>query len=125
MKEFNLEEAKHGKPVCLRDGREARIVSFDKKGGNYPIVALVEDIDGVERVNSYDMEGRDITCDALDLMMAGEKKEGWVNVYKDNGKYVTGSTVWADEATARNEATKNQQIKFPMYIATIKIGWEE
>jgi hypothetical protein len=43
MKEFNLEEAKEGKPVCTRDGRNARIVCFDLKG-TYPIMALLESI---------------------------------------------------------------------------------
>lgn len=40
MKPFNLEEAKAGKPVCTRDGRDARVVCFDAKG-EFPIVGLV------------------------------------------------------------------------------------
>ena len=41
LKEFNLEAAKSGKPVCTRDGRKARIICFDAKGDK-PIIALVE-----------------------------------------------------------------------------------
>lgn len=40
MKNFNLEEAKQGKPVCTRDGKPARIICFDR-AGMYPIVALI------------------------------------------------------------------------------------
>jgi hypothetical protein len=28
MKEFNLEEAKEGKPVCTRDGRDVTIIGY-------------------------------------------------------------------------------------------------
>ena len=49
LKEFDLEAAKDGKPVCTRDGRKARIICFDRKfyhdGYNYPIVAMVNDND--------------------------------------------------------------------------------
>ena len=31
MKEFNLEQAKAGKPVCRRDGKKARIICYDAK----------------------------------------------------------------------------------------------
>lgn len=41
MKPFNLEEAKAGKPVCTRDGYDARILCFDAKNPYYPVVALV------------------------------------------------------------------------------------
>ena len=41
MKPFNLEEAKAGKPVCTRDGLPARIICFDKRGYDNPIVALI------------------------------------------------------------------------------------
>lgn len=41
MKPFNLEEAKAGKPVCTRDGRNARIICFDRKG-DMPIVVIIE-----------------------------------------------------------------------------------
>lgn len=42
LKPFDLEAAKAGKPVCTRDGRKARIVCYDRKSENYPILALVE-----------------------------------------------------------------------------------
>ena len=41
MKQFNLEEAKAGKPICTRDGIPVRIICFNKQGDDKPIVALV------------------------------------------------------------------------------------
>lgn len=58
MKEFNLEEAKAGKPVCTRDGHEVRILCYDAKGGDdIRIVALI-DINGVETPMSYYKDGK-------------------------------------------------------------------
>lgn len=36
LKPFDLEAAKAGKPVCTRDGRKARIISFDRHGEDCP-----------------------------------------------------------------------------------------
>ena len=89
LKEFDLEAAKQGKPVCTRNGRKARIICFDRKfyhdGYNYPIVAMVNDNDN-ELVHAYTQDGLLVgnMKGDLDLMMLPEKKEGWVNVYKDS-----------------------------------------
>lgn len=40
MKEFNLEEAKAGKLVCVDNGEKARIICFDAHS-EYPIIALI------------------------------------------------------------------------------------
>ena len=116
LKPFNLEEAKAGKPVCTRDGRKARIICFDAKD-TQPIIGLYEkDIDGIAReyLCSYHMDGRmydDQDC-GYDLMILPEKKEGWVNVYKDS-VYDT-----KDEALIGRSESRG-------YIDTIKINWEE
>ena len=84
MKEFNLELAKAGHPVQTKNGKNARIICFDAKYTCYPIVALVE-MNGFEKVSLYTNEGKrhtDLERD-LDLIMALEKHEGWVNVYRD------------------------------------------
>lgn len=58
LREFNLEAAKAGKPVCTRDGRNVRILGFDAKGRK-PISALVESRDGKdEEIVSYTNEGK-------------------------------------------------------------------
>jgi hypothetical protein len=74
MKEFNLEEAKSGKPVCTRDGNKARILCFDAKG-EFPIYALIEVdcIDGTiyEYVRLYRDDGKNTASNIIDydLMM--------------------------------------------------------
>ena len=121
LKPFNLEAAKAGKPVCTRDGHKARIICFDYNGetGDYPIVALVHYNKGdkcYERVLKYTSDGlfnkyRDCQYDD-DLMMLPEKREGWMNVYKDL-VYAT-----KEEALAGRNGSRG-------YIDTIKISWEE
>lgn len=125
LKEFNLEAAKAGKPVCTRDGRKARIICFDRKfyqnGYNYPIVAMVNDNDN-ELVHTYTQDGLlvgNAECE-LDLMMIPEKKERWVNVYrKEHNDYCKGIFQTKEEAVnAISEVGRK-------HIATVKIECEE
>lgn len=87
LKEFDLEAAKAGKPVCTRDGRKARIISFDRHGEDCPIIALVVDSKNAEceEVIDYTLDGicneNIINHNKYDLMMLPQKKEGWVNIY--------------------------------------------
>lgn len=39
---FDLAKAKAGAKLRTKDGYDARIVCYDRYGGNYPIVALVK-----------------------------------------------------------------------------------
>lgn len=121
LKPFDLKAAKAGKPVCTRDGHKARIICFDYNGetGYYPIVALVHYNKGdkcYERVLKYTYDGMfNIYGDCQhdeDLMMLPEKKEGWINVYKDS-VYDT-----KDEALIGRSESRG-------YIDTIKINWSE
>ena len=113
LKPFSLELSKQGKPVCTRDGRKARIVCFDRND-LYPIVALIECEDGKEIIGAYSKEGQTEIYEikGTDLMMLPEKKEGWVNVYKDS-VYDT-----KDEALIGRSESRG-------YIDTIKVSWEE
>ena len=76
LKPFDLEAAKAGKPACTRDGRKARIICFDLKNEEYPIVAAVGN-DSSETLFSYTTNGE--IADGIesdkDLMMLPEKKE--------------------------------------------------
>lgn len=112
LKEFNLEAAKAGKPVCTRDGRKARIICFDLNNKNFPIVAIIN-CDTEENAYQYDIDG---VCDEhdnnLNLMMSLEKKEGWVIIHKE---------AIYDKETAEKiarETTAN-------VIRIQKIEWEE
>lgn len=118
LKEFDLEAAKAGKPVCTRDGRKARIICFDTiNKGNYPIIALLED-KGSEAIFYYNKDGKCNVGTELDLMMLPEKKEGWINLCKNNH----GDTLAVGVFPNREEAVSNCP---PSYLGTIKIEWEE
>lgn len=121
LKEFDLEAAKSGKPVCTRDGRKARIICFDAKGEK-PIIALIANGNS-EDVNYYYITGKVRFLDKEDendLMMLHEKKEGWVNVYKkEQNRYVKG--FFPSREIALNFISEKSR----EYIATIKITWEE
>lgn len=118
LRPFDLEAAKAGKPVCTRDGRKARIICFDAKC-NKPIVALIYDCNK-ETVFQYLESGRFFVdqIDKYDLMMLPEKKEGWINIYKD-----LDNTLYCAYLT-KEDALKNRSIGDD-YITTIKIEWEE
>lgn len=124
LKEFDLEAAKAGKPVCTRDGRKARIISFDRHGEDCPIIALVVDSKNAEceEVIDYTLDGicneNIINHNKYDLMMLPQKKEGWINIYKD-----FEDTVCCAYLT-KEDALKNRSIE-DGYITTIKIEWEE
>lgn len=112
LKEFDLEAAKAGKPVCTRDGRKARIICFDRNW-EYPIVALIECENDEEMISSCDKNGKARIYEAqADLMMLPEKKEGWIIIHKE---------AIYDKETAEKiarETTAN-------VIRIQKIEWEE
>ena len=125
LKPFNLEAAKSGKPVCTRDGRKARIICFDRKDIK-PIVALVTIVNGTsvtEKAFYYFEEGHHLSKnynDINDLMMLPEKKEGWVNVYKETtGEYYLDKIIHKTEKFASDVSCPDN------YIGTVKISWEE
>ena len=129
LKSFNLEAAKSGKPVCTRDGRKARIICFDSKNDpRRPIVALVEHNDN-ELLYEYTIEGKErfshiSTTGTSDLLMLPEKKEGWVNVYRDcDGVNITkDDNIYSSKDAAIASA---QIIDRDNYVATTIIKWEE
>lgn len=133
MKEFNLEEFKKdpSQKVVTRDGREVRIICTDAKG-NQPIIALVYNNNrDEENAYTYYRNGCYYQDNVyyLDLFFAPIKREGWVNVYKDNITTFTSSKIHATEKKAEEEASEvlKEYGKFiaTIKIATIKIEWEE
>lgn len=116
LKPFNLETAKAGNPVCTRNGRKARIICFDKKEKDFPIVALIEGTDGQEYTGSRTKDGRIAVKGESnsDLMMLPEKKEGWVAVYP---KGYLGNRAYQSKEDAINTATDD-------VVDIIKITWE-
>lgn len=123
MKEFNLEEFKKNpsQKVVTRDGRAVRIICTDAKGDE-PIIALVyNNIREEENVYTYNRDGYfcgdNDSC--LDLFFAPIKKEGWINIYKNNSRR---DRIAGDVFPSEKEAKEGKTIG---YITTIKIEWEE
>lgn len=126
MKQFNLEEylKNPNKKVVTRDGRNVRIICTDRKGTEYSVVALCTMSNVSEDCYFYFPNGRMYLCadSCLDLFFAPEKKEGWLNLYKNENGRVTIGTVYPIEyeESAKKIASTNKD-----YVATCKITWEE
>lgn len=124
MKPFDLEKAKAGAPLCTREGFRARIVCFDANNDRFPIVALLEGDDGKEYPVSFTKKGRfsDGEKDSPDdLCMVGEKKEGWINLYKAMTERCIGC-VYSTKEEAMYKIVKDGGVA---YIDTVKVEWEE
>ena len=125
LRPFDLEAAKSGKPVCTRGGRKARIICFDFKNDDYPLVAAVEEHEGKELTLMYTNKGffyQSEKKDNLDLMMLPEKKEGWLNIVKGtDGSYCCKGEVHSDY----NDAILENINVLDKRGITVKIEWDE
>lgn len=130
MKEFDLEKAKVGAPVCTRYGKKARIVCFNVKSEDerLNILALVETDNGYERAVLYDNNGRTYFRQApgvlaryqeCDLMMATVKREGWVLIHP------AGPQCIAHIYNTKEEAEEDAEREMITYSAIAHIEWEE
>lgn len=130
MREFNLEEAKKGHPVCTKDGKDVRIICFDAKfGGGFTIIALVktaaisEEI--ISRYNEFGVNVNSSYPQGYNLVMKTFKKSGYVNLHKmiptsDDLTPMGGIYPTEDDAKANiSESFKET------YCTTAKIEWEE
>lgn len=127
FKPFDLEASKAGAPVMTRDGRPVRILAFDVKSEEYPVVAVVPTHDGkYESVEVYTKNGKynDDKYDEIknecnyDLVMASVKHRAWVNVYKSEQYHIRDTFDTEEEAIKYGE-------KFSTYITTVLVEWEE
>ena len=119
MKPFSLEEylKNPSRKVVTRDGTPVKIHCTNYLGAN-PIIAEIE---GSGQSRSFKADGKHFSADGLviDLFFAPEKHEGWVNVYKDDKSYDVGNLFSSKEDALA--VTKGYNV----YVATIKIEWEE
>ena len=118
MKQFSLEEylKNPNRKVVTRDRKSVKIHCINYTGA-YPIIAQVE---GYDYSTSFCKDGLSVIGEETprDLFFAPERKEGWVNVYKNAyGAYVLGEIFIGKE---HEEVTTGLT-----YIATSKIEWEE
>lgn len=128
MKQFNLEEylANPNRKVVTRDGCPARIICTDRKGGNQPILALVQvRADPMEVALTFGTDGTyDIGRESnYDLFFAPKKYEGWtlfVN-WESIGPDILDSIIYA----TREEAQRMRETHPGRYGAIVKLEWEE
>lgn len=121
MKVFDIEKAKEGAPVCTREGKEVRILCFERECSNgSPIVALVKNENGVENVFVYPKTGRfmgDNIDHENDLVMASKKM--WVNVYKAGEYFYPGDYLYDDKNRAEGSKKSIEN-----YVGTFEIEME-
>lgn len=96
MKNFDLEAAKRGAAVCTAYGMPVRILCFDRKGGNFPIIALIDDTDSSESFATFTEEGEENPClktgitlmmrddDYLEKLERGEYQSGQIRPLYEN-----------------------------------------
>ena len=125
MKQFNLTEylKNPSQKVVTREGKPVRIICTDAKCGKCPIVGLVFNEEQAEEETYNFMENGKFFPDQdwfLDLFFAPVKvkREGWVNIYRDNNTTYIGD-VYPNEKDAKEYKDDD------LYITTTKIEWEE
>ena len=123
MKEFNLNEYLKdlSQKVVTKDGRKVRIICTNAKN-EFPIIALITN-DDKEVLMDYNNNGKVSSSDEitdLDLFFAPTKREGWVNIFKDEELPFINGDIYKSEKEAKEEAEGE-----PDYITSIKIEWEE
>lgn len=105
MKPFNLEEAKAGKPVCTRDGSPARIICFDRRCEQHPIVALYNAGSSTEPVGFHTKHGKSYTGQVgNDLFMLTTTTTVWVNIYKGDASSTTGVFTYPTKEAAEEKS---------------------
>ena len=116
MKPFSLEEYLNNpsRKVVTRDGRNVKIHCTNCVG-YHPVIAEIE---GEKYSYFYDKNGGYHFRPSInDLFFAPEKREGWINLYKDvEDKYVT-SQVYETKKSADAPTCRT-------CIATIQIEWD-
>lgn len=99
MKAFDLERAKAGDPVMTRDGKDVRVICFDRNYGEYQILALLKEDDGRE-VDTYAYNNEGI----------------WIH---DNG-VESNKTLVMKPKKNYIQPFKSSEIVFETYISQIK-----
>ena len=124
MKEFNLIEylKNPSQKVVTRDGRAVRIICTDAKGDEPIIVLIYNKIREEENVYTYNRDGyfNGDNDSCLDLFFYTNKREGWVNLFKDEELPFINGDIYESEKDAKEAA-----IGEPDFIASVKIEWEE
>lgn len=127
MKPFNIEEAKAGKPVCTRNGKKARIICFDKKGNEFPLIALICTSETEEEYYSFTKEGRfysDDSKSSFDLFMASTHHEGWITIPEDT-KHMIEIECFYNSKEEAITCAKHHNASNKNHLVAIKVEWDE
>jgi len=122
LKPFNLELALAGHPVITSDGQVvSQIVEFNVKHGKYSIAGIING-----EIRTFMSDGSFYNCSSescINLFMAPIKKQGWVNVFKDDSDsyYTAGDSIHGTE----NDALNSGWVNHCDYLGTTMIEWEE
>ena len=124
MEKFNLEKylANPSRKLVTRAGNSVKILCTNRRGTNYPVIALVE-FDWGEEPIGYTKDGKYRIGDKTDgdLFFAPETHEGWINVYRySDGGHAYAGAVYDSKEDAEKRKTIDEN-----YVTTIKIEWEE
>ena len=128
MKKFSLEEYRKNPSlkVVTRDGKAVKIL-YTEARRDYSIIALVEREVGKDFLFSFLPDGtmygnRESINDLFfsDEQSSKTKREGFVNIYNRDNRYISGVTIHQTEEDAKRFLFPNSG-----YIKTIKIQWEE
>ena len=123
MKQFNIKEYTKNphRKVVTRDGHPVRIICTDHDNISYPIVGAIK---GYDFPFCFGEDGYVVgsKCnDVNDLFFATEKREGWINLYKNEDGI---SWISPNYFTSKKEAEKEGK-PHTCSVTTIKIEWEE
>ena len=123
MKPFTLEEylKNPSRKVVTKDGHSVRIICTDADG-KAPVVALIK-YEYEEIADKFRQDGTSLSGWGYrrDLFFGPEKREGWVNVYRN----VRGATVFGLPYSTKEEALDELYDDEDTLIDTIKVEWEE
>lgn len=120
LKPFDLEAAKAGAKVVTRSGKPVRILCFDRKDNQYPIVGLVN-FDHGEQMVAFTINGKfsDNIPSGYDLFIVPEKHEGYVLVIRCKDGVVLGDYVYETYEDAEKSISNLDD------GIVAKIEWEE
>lgn len=128
---FDIEMAKKGYKVVTRDGRLARILSYDFENQEYPIVAAIKKIDEdgqtCEEIQIYTSGGHyggPNPLSPLDLKIRCYMYSGWTNVYKADPDISPKDHIkWDSDLIFPTKEEALEMRRTAGYLATVPIEW--
>lgn len=119
MKPFNLQEFLDGKKVVTRrSGKEIKFLTYNADAKPHQRLCGWNDCGDVMSWSEYGNYFEDKRESVHDLVMASEKKEGWVNLLPGNLCTSAGFVYRSVEDALKAKS-------FSTDVPTIKIEWEE